>query len=74
VDCNTLNDQITSSSDQTDWHDNVEQDVLQRDGFCVVTGLCAEDCDAAYIIPKCKGDEVVMFMTTLMLLLNVNPF
>lgn len=47
-------------NDQADWHDldNVEQDVPQQDGFCVITGYGASLCDVANIIPRYKGDEV----------------
>jgi hypothetical protein len=31
---------------------------MERDGFCVITQECAEDCDAAHLIPSSKGNDV----------------
>ena len=48
---------------QPDWYDNFRQDVLQQDGFCVITAMNAVLCDAVHIIPRYEGNEV-MFMVT----------
>ena len=59
VDYNALNERITSSS-QTQRRSNFRRDVLERDGmFCVFTGETQDVCDAAHIIPRSKGDEVL---------------
>lgn len=68
VDFNTLlNDQSETMLEvrwlQPDWYKNFRQGVLQRDEFCVITRQYAELCDAAHIIPRYEGDEV-MFMVT----------
>src|SRR6266404_2379597 len=36
--------------------------ITRRDGCCVVTGEDVEDCDAAHIIPRSKGDAVGFFV------------
>lgn len=36
-----------------------KEDVIQRDGQCIITQLPAVLCDAAHLIPCYKGDEVM---------------
>ena len=53
-----LNDRITSSSfsqRRADFRDGVS---TRDDDCCAITALGESDCDAAHIIPRCKGDEV----------------
>jgi hypothetical protein len=58
VDYEAFNDRITSSdSFQTPYHSS-RQDIVNRDGGCVVTLEDEDECDAAHLIPASKGDEV----------------
>lgn len=57
VDHEGLNDQKTSST-QTDHENRFRQQIVRRDGACVVTQTPADGCDAAHLIAKSKGDEV----------------
>jgi hypothetical protein len=59
VDYQTLNDRITSS-EQTTRRSDFRRSIIQRNGeFCVVTRTLGIYCDAAHIIPRSKGDEVL---------------
>jgi hypothetical protein len=52
-----MNDRITS--EQTTRSSHFRRDVMARDGpVCVFTESPADDCDAAHLLPKSKGDEV----------------
>ncbi|KAF8347149.1 hypothetical protein F5887DRAFT_1131423 [Amanita rubescens] len=59
IDHKTMNDRITSS-EQTPRSSRFRSDVMARDGpVCVFTGSLADDCDAAHLLPKIKGDEYI---------------
>ena len=58
IDCEALNDRITSTEGSTS-DGGFRSNVIRRDGpACVVTGTEAYHCDAAHLIPHSKGDEV----------------
>jgi hypothetical protein len=58
IDYQGLNDRLTST-ERTARSNNFRDDVIQRDGHaCVVTQKAEDLCDAAHLIPRCKGDEV----------------
>jgi hypothetical protein len=65
IDYNVLNDPITSTSSSSlaqtqPQHGDFRDDIIERDGpFCIFTQEPAEDCDAVFIIPRSKGDEVI---------------
>jgi hypothetical protein len=63
VDHQALNDRITSTSVPCH-HPNFRDEVVARDGSCIITRRVATYCDAAHLIPHSKGDEV-MFMIIL---------
>lgn len=53
-----FNDQGTSSDSlQTPYHGS-RQNIVNRDGGCIVTLGNADGCDAVRLIPGSKGDEV----------------
>ena len=53
-----MNDRITSFV-LTTRSSRFRRNVMARDGpVCVFTGSHADDCDAAHLLPKSKGDEV----------------
>ncbi|KAI9441718.1 hypothetical protein H4582DRAFT_2127457 [Lactarius indigo] len=58
VDYKCLHDQMTST-DQTDCRYDFRQDVLRRDGSCVITNEREHICDAAHLTPWNKGDEYI---------------
>lgn len=58
VDYEGLNDRETST-EQTHRGLHFRRDVRQRDGCCIITQERAEDCDAAHLIPRSKGDEYI---------------
>jgi hypothetical protein len=65
VDYNGLNDQITSSSQTNDCY-NFKENVIQQDGpACIITQEPAAYCDATHLIPKCKGNEVMPIIVSL---------
>jgi hypothetical protein len=57
VDHEALNDRITSS-DRTSHHDSFRDDIIKRDGACLITQTPADNCDAVHLVPRSKGDEV----------------
>ena len=57
------NDRLACTN-RTPSRKNFREAVLQQDGSCVVTNRHAEVCDAAHLISRSKGDEV-MFMIIL---------
>jgi len=64
VDFYGLIDHITSSS-LTQRRSTFRNDVSLRDaGCCVITQNYASLCDAAHIIPHCKGDEYISFVVS----------
>ena len=64
IDYQGISDRITSSV-QTQCRSNFRQAVIERDGpYCVFTRREAESCDAAHIIPRSKGDEVLPLETS----------
>jgi hypothetical protein len=59
IDLNAVDDKITSSA-QTPRRNGFRRDVMDRDGDqCVFTQDSALSCDAAHIIPRSKGDQVM---------------
>jgi 5-methylcytosine-specific restriction endonuclease McrA len=63
IDYNVLNDHVTSYTQTTarrigqDFRDNI----IERDGpFCIISQEPAEYCYGCHIIPRSKGDEVIM--------------
>ena len=59
IDSNTLNDRITSS-EYTQRRINFRSDIMERDGHvCVISQNTVESCDAAHLIQRSKGDEVL---------------
>jgi hypothetical protein len=58
VDIEGLNDRVTPSV-MTQRRKEFRAQIVQRDGSCVITGHRAMVCDAAHLIPKVKGDEVI---------------
>jgi hypothetical protein len=68
VDYKGLNDQITyfSESSQTDYCYSFKENLIQQDGpACIVTRQPAELCNAAHLIPRCKGDKVMSMVVSL---------
>ncbi|KAH7886550.1 hypothetical protein F5I97DRAFT_1926849 [Phlebopus sp. FC_14] len=61
VDYNALNDRVTSSG-LTPGRAGFRDNILNRDGPCVITRADSRICDAAHIIPRCKGDEYITFV------------
>ena len=57
IDHRALNDSVTSTV-KTSRSRQFRQQVVNRDGVCVVTGNIPQICDAAHIIPRSKGDKV----------------
>ena len=57
IDHKGFNDESTSSA-ATPRRSHFRGDVCTRDQRCVVTRKDPEDCDAAHIIPRCKGSDV----------------
>jgi len=65
VDSEVLNEQMTSTS-LTDHSYKFREDIIQRDGsFCIITDEDATHCDAAHLIPRCKGDEVTSIVQSM---------
>jgi hypothetical protein len=63
VDHEGLNEQLTSTS-LTPHRYDFRQGIIRRDGsFCVITQDPASYCDAAHLIPRCKGDEVMSIVS-----------
>jgi hypothetical protein len=65
IDYNALDDQVTSSSTETTQMTPRQQDfrdnIIERDGpLCIISEMPAEDCHGCHIIPRSKGDEVIM--------------
>jgi hypothetical protein len=58
VDIEGLNDQLTPSI-MTQRSGEFREQIVQRDGSCVITRKAAEICDAAHLIPRAKGDRVI---------------
>lgn len=50
-----LDDQVTR---HTARGNNFRDEVIQRDGSCLITRAPAEMCDAAHLILRSKGNEV----------------
>ena len=66
MDYKGLNEQMTSSTVATDRCYNFRQDVMQRDGsHCIITHEFEEICDAAHLIPRHKGNEVIFIIVLL---------
>ncbi|KAH7886545.1 hypothetical protein F5I97DRAFT_1004534 [Phlebopus sp. FC_14] len=61
VDYNALNDRVTSSG-LTPGRAGFRDNILNRDGSCVITRADSRICDAAHIIPRYKGDEYITFV------------
>ena len=62
VDYKGLNERMTTTTLTLRRH-NFRNEILVRDGnYCVITGETSEDCDAAHLIPKSKGDEVTFLI------------
>ncbi|KAH7886539.1 hypothetical protein F5I97DRAFT_1003754 [Phlebopus sp. FC_14] len=61
VDYNALNDRVTSSG-LTPGRAGFRDIILDRDGSCVITRADNRICDAAHVIPRCKGDEYITFV------------
>ena len=57
VDIEGLNDRVTSSI-MTRRSRVFREKIVQRDGSCVITGN-ARHCDAAHLIPRAKGPQVI---------------
>ena len=49
---------IGTSSSQTSRQENFRDDIISRDGSCVLTGGNALDCDATHLLPHSKGNDV----------------
>ncbi|KAI0002222.1 hypothetical protein BJV74DRAFT_817907 [Russula compacta] len=58
IDYNALNEHITSTA-QTPCANGFRDTVLGRDGHCAVTRRKGEVCDAAHIVPRCKGTDYI---------------
>jgi hypothetical protein len=58
VDIAGLNDRVTPSV-LTRRGGEFREQIVQRDGSCVITGKRAGRCDAAHLIPRVKGDMVI---------------
>ena len=60
VDLKGLNERVTTSSATTARRSRrFREQIVERDGSCVITGEAAEHCDAAHLIPRGKGNEVM---------------
>jgi hypothetical protein len=58
IDYEGFNERMTSTA-HTPRSCDFREAVMQRDGeYCVVTHYPGANCDAAHLIPKCKGEEV----------------
>jgi hypothetical protein len=58
VDHECLNDRLTSTA-QTPCSNHFREEIIRRDGHaCVITQEAEDLCDAAHLIPRCKGNEV----------------
>jgi hypothetical protein len=65
VDYEALNDRITSTAEtNTPRLGSFRQNVMNRDGeLCIITRESEQFCEAAHLIPKCKGDEVFFLVS-----------
>jgi hypothetical protein len=59
VDLDGLNDEVTLSTDEPGCSTDFRSKIVERDEYCVITQEDTDDCDAAHIIPSCKGNEVM---------------
>ncbi|KAF8964218.1 hypothetical protein BDZ97DRAFT_1660573 [Flammula alnicola] len=59
VDYRALNDHTITSSVSSDRPSNFRTEVVNRDASCVFTRQPAVVCDAAHILPRCKGNEYI---------------
>ncbi|KAH9051000.1 hypothetical protein EDB83DRAFT_2226619, partial [Lactarius deliciosus] len=59
VDLHGLNDQKTSTTEQTKCSSDFRMKVMARDKSCVITQEPLDDCDAAHLIPQSKGDDYI---------------
>jgi hypothetical protein len=57
IDVDGLN-HLKSSQVTTSSRARFRNDIVERDGSCVITGLEEDGCDACHLIPHSKGDEV----------------
>jgi hypothetical protein len=57
VDYQGLNDNVTSS-DRTPRSDTFRDNIIARDGVCIVTRNAVRICDAAHLVPMSKGNAV----------------
>ncbi|KAN0130740.1 hypothetical protein V8E53_011415 [Lactarius tabidus] len=58
VDHQGLSDKVTSS-DRTPRSNTFRDDIIARDGVCIVTQTAPIDCDAAHLIPRSKGHAYI---------------
>ena len=58
VDIEGLNDRLTPSI-MTRRSGEFREQIVQRDGSCVITGQRAGCCDATHLIPRVNGDTVI---------------
>src|SRR6266404_7569130 len=58
VDYDSLNGRRSNATGLTDCPPEFRRRLIERDGYCVVSGFPARHCDATSLIPRAKGDEV----------------
>jgi hypothetical protein len=58
LDEDVMNDRTSFESASTARRQDFRQDIIDRDGTCVVTGASPRYCQACHIIPHSRGDEV----------------
>jgi hypothetical protein len=73
VDLDGLNDEVTLSTDEPGCSTDFRRNIVERDKYCVITREVTVDCDAAHLIPSCKGNEVTFVGHLCGLSLTVYP-
>lgn len=73
VDLDGLNDEVTLSTDEPGCSTDFRSNIIERDKRCVITRGATATCDAAHLIPSCKGNEVTFIGHLCCLSLTVYP-
>jgi len=58
LDIEMMDDRASYASGRTSRRADFRQDIINRDGTCVMTGTPPENCQACHIVPHSKGDQV----------------
>ncbi|KAH9025430.1 hypothetical protein EDB85DRAFT_217922 [Lactarius pseudohatsudake] len=59
IDLHGLNDRKTPTTDMNKRTSKFRESVMARDKLCVITQESLDDCDAAHLIPKSKGNDYI---------------